>query len=167
MELNARWIVKQNRIDHSSRETRFYKSKFTHRRATTPKIQNFSKSSFLSTHLHKLACLGERVRRHDRLNQESMHHAHDSAQASTAAATHEGAHLLLHQKLYDISSSAVHGALFGLAGSTTRLLEERGGVLHGHANKLALHITSTTASVTSTTATTHHVCEHLQNHEHL
>jgi len=94
-----------------------------------------------------------------------MHHAHDSAQASTAAAADEGAHLLLHQKLHDISGSAVHGALFGLARPTTRLVEERGGVLHGHANKLALHITSTTASVTSAAA--HHVREHLQNHEYL
>jgi hypothetical protein len=37
-------------------------------------------------------------------------------------------------------------------------------MLHGHANKLALHITSTAASVASTAA--HHVCEHLQSFEY-
>jgi hypothetical protein len=37
-------------------------------------------------------------------------------------------------------------------------------VLHGHANKLALHITSTAAPVTSAAA--HHVCEHLRSFEY-
>jgi hypothetical protein len=93
-----------------------------------------------------------------------MHHAHDSAQASTVAATDETGHLFLHHKLHGVSSSAVHGALFGLARSAARLIEERGSMLHGHANKLALHITSTAASVASATA--HHVCEHLQSFEY-
>lgn len=91
-----------------------------------------------------------------------MHHAHETAQASAVATTDEVAHLLLHHKFHDICSSTVHGALFVLAGSTTGLIEELGGMLHGQANKLALHVsTASTSAVTA--ATTHHIGEHLKD----